>query len=286
MERTNLMGNKVLIILGMHRSGTSLTAQWLYKCGLNIGDNLLAGNETNKDGHFEDLVFHDLHEEIFKTHNIPYGGFVNIEDFKPSAKEIESIKKVIDKKNNHHDQWGWKDPRTCLFINEYIRLIPNAQILILLRDYNQIINSLISRDMKPTIAAIKFKHGRLGKLRLLKYTLLEGRNEKKRLGRKYSKALITYYKNILNVIKQSNNVICLHFDRLIEDEKFVIASLEDLGFEFGHTISIKNIINTDYITATRKSKYVYDRKILMELQKKIDNLKPINKSLRNSNNKR
>jgi hypothetical protein len=273
MATIKLMDNKVLIILGMHRSGTSLTSQWLYKCGLNIGDNLVPANDTNKDGHFEDLDFYYLHEEIFKAHNIPFGGFVNIEDFKPTAKEIESIKKVIDKKNKQHEQWGWKEPRTCLFINEYIKLIPNAQILILLRDYNQIINSLINRDMKQMITIIKDEPGRLGKLRLLKYILTEGRKEKKRLGKVYSKALITYYKNILNVIEQSNNVICLHFDRLIEDEQRVIDSLEDAGFEFEHTISIKNIINTDYITATRKSKYVYDRKNIIELQKKIYNFK-------------
>ena len=34
----------VLIITGMHRSGTSLTAEFLQKIGLDLGNNLLKGN--------------------------------------------------------------------------------------------------------------------------------------------------------------------------------------------------------------------------------------------------
>jgi len=32
--------NRVLVIIGMHRSMTSLLTQWLDKCGLQVGDDL------------------------------------------------------------------------------------------------------------------------------------------------------------------------------------------------------------------------------------------------------
>ena len=51
------MNGKVFFLAGMHRSGTSLTAMWLQKCGFQLGDNLLSGAWDNKYGHFEDKDF-------------------------------------------------------------------------------------------------------------------------------------------------------------------------------------------------------------------------------------
>ncbi|HJT73097.1 MAG TPA: hypothetical protein VJ720_03740, partial [Chitinophaga sp.] len=58
------MNNKVLVITGMHRSGTSLITQWLYRCGLHVGDNFMGAGIGNEDGHFEDLDFYNWHRNI------------------------------------------------------------------------------------------------------------------------------------------------------------------------------------------------------------------------------
>jgi hypothetical protein len=47
----------ILIITGMHRSGTSLTAAFIHKIGLDLGDNLLKYNYWNPKGYFEDIDF-------------------------------------------------------------------------------------------------------------------------------------------------------------------------------------------------------------------------------------
>ena len=49
------MESKVVIILGMGRSGTSFTANWLNKCGLYIGESFLAPNYNNVTGFYEDI---------------------------------------------------------------------------------------------------------------------------------------------------------------------------------------------------------------------------------------
>ena len=66
------MYNKVVIILGMHRSGTSVTANWLNLCGLNLGDELYGASKFNKNGYYEDIEFLELHMKIFSNfrHNI------------------------------------------------------------------------------------------------------------------------------------------------------------------------------------------------------------------------
>ena len=65
------MNNKVLIVAGMHRSGTSVIAQWLQRCGLCLGENLLGPAIGNNEGHFEDTDFVFLHDIlIVKLQNL------------------------------------------------------------------------------------------------------------------------------------------------------------------------------------------------------------------------
>ncbi len=59
-----------LIVVGMHRSGTSLTANWLARSGLFVGDTLLANRVDNPMGHFEDESFLHLHEDILKANGL------------------------------------------------------------------------------------------------------------------------------------------------------------------------------------------------------------------------
>ena len=70
------MQNKTLIIAGMHRSGTSLITHWLNECGLQLGDDFLGAGLGNVDGHYEDLEFLKLHEEILEANNLPATGLM------------------------------------------------------------------------------------------------------------------------------------------------------------------------------------------------------------------
>ena len=51
------MKTTALIIAGMHRSGTSLTASLFQSLGVNIGEKLLGPELGNIRGHFEDIAF-------------------------------------------------------------------------------------------------------------------------------------------------------------------------------------------------------------------------------------
>lgn len=265
------MNNKVLIILGMHRSGTSLTAQWLYKSGLNIGDNLMPPHFSNKDGHFEDMDFHDLHEEIFDAHKIPYGGFENIENFSLSLKDIKKIKDLINIKNNRNIQWGWKEPRTCLFINKYIDLIPDATILLVIRDYNKILNSLITREITPKINNIKQK-GRFGIIHYLKYKLLREKKENTKIGKKYSLALIQYYKEILRIIPKVKELIVIDFDKILTQEEKVLDLLKDSGFNLNCQINIGEILKPQLLNSKKKCNYVFKEKEIKKLHNQLKSL--------------
>lgn len=142
------MDNKVLVLAGMHRSFTSLAGNWLHACGLNIGDKVLGAGLGNTDGHFEDLDFLNLHEELLSDHQVSGKGFISGPLAELSTYQKKKLKALIGFKNSLHPQWGWKEPRTCLFLDHYREIIPQAYYLIIIRDFNSTVNSLIQRDLR------------------------------------------------------------------------------------------------------------------------------------------
>jgi hypothetical protein len=55
----------LIIVMGMHRSGTSAITRGLRAVGANLGDRLLAPQEDNPKGFWEDIDLHNLHVELF-----------------------------------------------------------------------------------------------------------------------------------------------------------------------------------------------------------------------------
>lgn len=142
------MTNKILVIAGMHRSGTSLISQWLYQCGLNLGENLLQAGIGNDDGHFEDLDFLRFNSDALIANNLPGNGYVHHPLPKLSPYYEERLKRILDFKNEMNNEWGWKEPRSCLFIDYYRTLIPEAYYLVIFRNFNATVSSLIQRELK------------------------------------------------------------------------------------------------------------------------------------------
>jgi len=44
-------------------------------------------------------------------------------------------------------QWGWKDPRTCLLLDFWKSVIPDAKFLFLFRHYAEVVESLLRREL-------------------------------------------------------------------------------------------------------------------------------------------
>ncbi len=140
--------SKALFILGMHRSGTSLLAKWIHNAGINLGDQLLGENYSNPAGHFEDLDFIRLHEEILKKNDLDFLVHEkNVSTLMLDDQDRQRMKNLIIIKQKQM-QWGWKEPRSCLFADEYLALLENPYVLIIYRDYSQVVDSLIRRNRK------------------------------------------------------------------------------------------------------------------------------------------
>jgi len=158
------MQNKTLIILGMHRSGTSLITNWLQQCGLEVGQSLMGAGVGNNEGHFEDIEFYKMHMEILKDNNLNDSGIIDHPVDSISSYHKEKIKSIIKVKNKLFGQWGWKDPRTCLFLKHYRELLPQAYYLVVVRDYHLVVVSLLKRTLSELDLHYNTQKGLLSRL--------------------------------------------------------------------------------------------------------------------------
>jgi hypothetical protein len=133
-----------LIIVGFHRSGTSLTAQLLHRAGLFLGYELLEANPSNPYGHFEDKDVVNLHQGILADNG--YTWLVG-EPFLPVVRRSrwQQMQQIIERRNTEHRLWGFKDPRACLFMMLWKYLLPDAKVLLVYRHFTGPVRSLAQR---------------------------------------------------------------------------------------------------------------------------------------------
>jgi hypothetical protein len=122
---------KVVCVLGMHRSGTSLLTGALRLLGVHLGsdENLLPSDEeANRKGFWENRLIVDLNDALLSRLG---GDWHNLPDFPPdwfSSPEFADLRRearaVISKEFGNVPVWGWKDPRACLTLPFWRRLLP------------------------------------------------------------------------------------------------------------------------------------------------------------------
>jgi hypothetical protein len=140
--------SSIFIILGMHRTATSTMAEGLLRTGVHMGDRMLGPGHGNPKGHFEDMDFLILNEQILRdaggAWNKPPSECAILSAAEPYGTFIEEM---INKKSQRKC-WGWKDPRTVLTVKCYLPYLRGHQIFIsaCFRDPADVAKSLSMRD--------------------------------------------------------------------------------------------------------------------------------------------
>ena len=136
---------KTFVVLGMHRSATSLVAGGLKSMGVHMGEDLLGPAKDNPKGFFENRDFVRLNREILQA----AGGMWSRP---PSHEAIVATKKQFDEriwrliKSSDHELWGFKDPRMVLTIDLYLPYIKNPHFITCFRDPMEVARSLNVRN--------------------------------------------------------------------------------------------------------------------------------------------
>lgn len=109
--------SRVVVVLGMHRSGTSVVARGLEVLGIRLGDNLYPPAADNPKGFWEDRDFLGINEELLACIGSGSERLGLLDWNLPESTEIASIgdrgEKIIREKCAQYASWGFKDPRTA-----------------------------------------------------------------------------------------------------------------------------------------------------------------------------
>ena len=135
-----------IVILGMHRSGTSMVAGVLQRLGVSMGEYMLGSDVSNPAGHYEDIEFLRINKAILAHAG---GNWRN----PPSHEAIMSVHKfdaqmaaLVAKRDAAHELWGWKDPRTCLTLCKWAPLLSEPVYVSVERDLDSVARSLMRRN--------------------------------------------------------------------------------------------------------------------------------------------
>lgn len=144
---------KNAIIVGMPRSGTSMTTSIFVEKGYFIANNksteLRQGDEHNPSGYWEAEPLIKSNAEIFNEASFPYDNTWLYEPISlTQANKIYTLshapahKKLLEKYNNN-TPWVWKDPRLCYTLAYWWPLVDkeNTRVLLLIREPKEIYQS-------------------------------------------------------------------------------------------------------------------------------------------------
>lgn len=144
-----------VIVLGMHRSGTSAITRGLEVIGVHLGDNLHPSGHDNPKGFWEDKDCLALNERLLASAGSAYDrlGLVDwdISFNDPTVMQYASeAEAVIRNKLDGGAYWGFKDPRTARLLPFWIHVLDRigceVGFIIALRNPLSVMHSLQKRN--------------------------------------------------------------------------------------------------------------------------------------------
>lgn len=141
-----------IILIGMHRSGTTMVTKMLQQLGLFVGEDL--------DVNCESKFFYKVNYWVFRIGVSKPDYPDNLKYMNSACKEVvlegldyylssNKAKKFLGNRRYIRDleiPWGWKEPKNTFTIDFWKQLFPDAKIVHIYRNPLDSINSYIKRD--------------------------------------------------------------------------------------------------------------------------------------------
>jgi tetratricopeptide (TPR) repeat protein len=131
------------IVAGFHRSGTSMVAQALGRCGVDLGPVLIPALASNATGHFEDWDVVELHDAILQDAGSDWLHVGALPTVRPRF--VAAMRALAADRDARGPAWGFKDPRVCLFLDTWRSILPDVLVLGVLRHWAPCLDSLRDR---------------------------------------------------------------------------------------------------------------------------------------------
>lgn len=162
------LGDSPILIIGMHRSGTSMISRLLEKMGLFLGKNKDVNNEAEVFRYLNKWLLHQ--SGVSWDHPEPFEYLLLDEDIRVWCKDYISlflssprmisylgIKKYLSYKTTGRisSLWGWKDPVSTYTLPIWLELFPKAKVIHIYRHGIDVANSLQRREKRARWSRVR-----------------------------------------------------------------------------------------------------------------------------------
>ncbi|MFC1798836.1 glycosyltransferase, partial [Thermodesulfobacteriota bacterium] len=255
MEKSVKRNRRAIIVIGMHRSGTSAIMRTLNLCGVDLGSNLLPPANDNEKGFWEHADIYRINEKFFADVNSSWDDVRTLPhnqwDSDIRKRYKKDILSVLESNFSDSRFWGIKDPRLCYLLpmwhNILERFDSKPYFLVIVRNPLEVIASLANRNgfSKEKSGLLWLKH------------LLESEKETRN-----SHRIFITYENLLNdwkeVVDQIQNSFKFTLPVLMKNaspkiEKFLNDSLRHhkvADVDLKKDPSLSNWIQKSYFAVT------------------------------------
>ncbi len=146
----------IIMILGMHRSGTSTVAGVLHMNKVVMGtyQNFWPRPlKQNPKGFYENYDFRKINDDLLNQSGYDVKSYIaDIPTINIINNLSNRMEKLIQESNSLYPYWGWKDPRTCLTASHWANAINSLglgdtlKIIFMVRKASSVSRSLNKRN--------------------------------------------------------------------------------------------------------------------------------------------
>jgi hypothetical protein len=195
------------VVLGMHKSGTTLVSQLLHQSGIAMVEEADAARGYDEGNQWERTATKLANHDLLGTLGLYSLRACRRGPVAPPDETTARMRAIVAECSARHADWGFKDPRTCLTYDAWARVLPPHRLIVVYR--------------RPEEAWAHYWNSTRGPRRL---TVL----------REFLPRWCEYNAAILRTLETAAApAIVLHYTRLMEDDR----ELARLGAFVGRSLS-------------------------------------------------
>lgn len=146
------MRQSPVVVIGMHRSGTSCLAGCLEDLGLNVGE-VIKTAPHNKKGNRENPRLWPVHDAVLARVGAAWDN-PPLEPVVWTADERAALKAVLTDYDALPQPWGFKDPRATVLLDGWFEVLPELQPIASIRHPLAVAGSLAARNGYETLRSL------------------------------------------------------------------------------------------------------------------------------------
>lgn len=156
------MSRTAILVLGMHRSGTSALTGMLARLGVTMPRTLMPADDHNSLGYWESSAFCDFHDRLLASAGTSWDSWSRVDMSAIDAATLERYGHEFDALLSQEfagaELFAIKDPRVCRLVPFWQQSLARAGVtsvpLLVWRDPSEVANSLAARDRIVTEHAL------------------------------------------------------------------------------------------------------------------------------------